>query len=55
MTTRLKEHYDTVVRPSLMKEFGYQNLLQAPRLEKIVVNMGVGDAIKDGRMLDAAL
>ena len=54
MTTRLKEHYDTVVRPSLMKEFGYQNLLQAPRLEKIVVNMGVGEAVQDVKKVDAA-
>jgi len=54
MTTRLKEHYDTVVRPSLMKEFGYQNPLQAPRLEKIVVNMGVGEAVQDVKKVDAA-
>jgi len=54
MTTRLKEHYDTVVRPSLMKEFGYENLLQAPRLEKIVVNMGVGEAVQDVKKVDAA-
>src|SRR5947208_12466482 len=55
MTTRLKEHYDTVVRPSLMKEFGYSNPLQAPRLEKIVVNMGVGEAVQDAKKIDAAV
>ncbi|HTS91778.1 MAG TPA: 50S ribosomal protein L5 [Stellaceae bacterium] len=52
--TRLKEHYDTVVRPALMKEFGYENPLQAPRLEKIVVNMGVGEATQDVKKVDAA-
>ena len=52
--TRLREHYDTVVRPSLMKEFGYRNPLEAPRLEKIVVNMGVGEAVQDVKKVDAA-
>jgi len=52
--TRLKEHYDTVVRPSLMKEFGYRNPLEVPRLEKIVVNMGVGEAVQDVKKVDAA-
>jgi large subunit ribosomal protein L5 len=52
--TRLKEHYDTVVRPSLMKEFGYRNLFEVPRLEKIVVNMGVGEAVQDVKKVDAA-
>jgi large subunit ribosomal protein L5 len=40
---------------SLRQQLGYSNVNQVPRVEKIVVNMGVGDAIKDGRMLDAAL
>jgi large subunit ribosomal protein L5 len=52
--TRLKEHYDTVVRPSLMKEFGYRNPLEVPRLDKIVVNMGVGEAVQDVKKVDAA-
>jgi len=52
--TRLREHYDTVVRPSLMKEFGYSNMLEVPRLEKIVVNMGVGEAVQDVKKVDAA-
>ena len=42
METRLRKHYNDVVRPSLMKEFNYTNPLQAPRLDKIVINMGVG-------------
>ena len=52
--TRLREHYDTVVRPALMKEFGYTNPLQVPRLDKIVVNMGVGEAVQDVKKVDAA-
>ena len=52
--TRLREHYDTVVRPQLMKEFGYKNPLEVPRLEKIVVNMGVGEAVQDVKKVDAA-
>ncbi|HEV8014686.1 MAG TPA: 50S ribosomal protein L5 [Stellaceae bacterium] len=54
MATRLKEHYDTVVRPALMKEFGYVNTLAAPRLDKIVINMGVGEAVQDTKKVDAA-
>src|SRR5689334_25218152 len=54
MAARLKEHYDKVVRPSLVKEFGYKNTLAAPRLEKIVINMGVGDAVQDTKKVDAA-
>ena len=49
MTTRLQEHYDEVVRPTLMKEFGYTNPMQVPRLDKIVINMGVGEAVQDAR------
>jgi large subunit ribosomal protein L5 len=54
MTARLKEHYDKVVRPGLMKEFGYGNLFAVPRLEKIVINMGVGEAVQDTKKVDAA-
>jgi large subunit ribosomal protein L5 len=53
--SRLREHYETVVKPNLMKEFGYKNPLQAPRLEKIVINMGVGEAVNDGKRVDAAV
>jgi large subunit ribosomal protein L5 len=53
--SRLREHYETVVKPNLMKEFGYKNPLQAPRLEKIVINMGVGEAVQDGKRVDAAV
>ena len=54
MPTRLKEHYDTTVRPALMTEFGYTNPLQVPRLEKIVVNMGVGEGVQDAKNVTAA-
>jgi large subunit ribosomal protein L5 len=53
--TRLKEHYDKVVGPSLMKEFGYANPLEVPRLSKIVINMGVGEAVQDVKKVDAAV
>ena len=53
-TTRLQELYETTVRPALMQEFGYKNPMQVPRLEKIVVNMGVGEAVQDSKKADAA-
>jgi large subunit ribosomal protein L5 len=52
--TRLQELYQTTVRPALMQEFGYKNPLQVPRLEKIVVNVGVGEAVQDSKKADAA-
>jgi large subunit ribosomal protein L5 len=52
---RMKTRYREELVPSLRDELGLSNVMQVPRLEKIVVNMGVGDALKDGRMLDAAV
>ena len=52
--TRLQERYIQVVRPALMKEFNYANPLAAPRLDKIVINMGVGEAVVDGKKIQAA-
>jgi large subunit ribosomal protein L5 len=52
--TRLQDHYDKVVRPALMQEFGYKNPMQVPRLDKIVVNVGVGEAVQDSKKVDAA-
>jgi large subunit ribosomal protein L5 len=49
---RLREHYDQSVRPELMKRFGYANPMQAPRLTKIVVNMGLGEAKDNVKILD---
>ena len=55
MTTRLQERYREAVRPALMQEFGYENAMQVPRLDKIVVNMGVGEAVQDAKKIDAAV
>jgi large subunit ribosomal protein L5 len=52
--TRLHDHYEKNVRPALMKEFGYKNPMEVPKLEKIVVNMGVGEAVQDSKKVDAA-
>ena len=54
MKSRLQIHYETEVRPALMKKFGYPNLLAAPRLAKVVVNMGVGEAARDSKKIDQA-
>ena len=54
-TPRVKQRYRDELVPRLRDELGLSNVMQVPRLEKIVVNMGVGDAVKDGRMLEAAL
>ena len=51
----LKETYEKEVLPALTKEFGYTSRMQVPRLEKIVVNMGVGEAIQNPKALDAAV
>jgi large subunit ribosomal protein L5 len=53
--TRLQERYQQVVRSALMQEFGYENPMQVPRLDKIVVNMGVGEAVQDAKKMDAAV
>ena len=52
---RLQERYNEVVHSQLMQEFGYTNKMQVPRLEKIVVNMGVGEAVQDTKKIDAAV
>jgi large subunit ribosomal protein L5 len=44
---RMRKHYDEVVRPKLIEEFGYKNPLEVPHIEKIVLNMGVGEAVND--------
>ncbi|MEG6509803.1 50S ribosomal protein L5 [Methyloligella sp. 2.7D] len=53
-TPRLKEHYNAVLKGELVKEFGYQNPMQVPRLEKIVLNMGVGEAVADSKKVNSA-
>jgi large subunit ribosomal protein L5 len=52
---RLKQRYNTDIRPALQQQLGLANIMQVPRLEKIVVNMGVGDAIADAKALDGAM
>jgi large subunit ribosomal protein L5 len=51
---RLKDRYFEEIRPALIERFGYSTPMQAPRLEKITLNMGVGEAKQDSKMLDAA-
>ncbi|MBW8727139.1 MAG: 50S ribosomal protein L5 [Inquilinus limosus] len=51
---RLKTHYDKVIRPKLKQDFAYANDLQVPRIEKIIINMGVGDAVADSKKIQAA-
>jgi large subunit ribosomal protein L5 len=52
---RLKELYREHIVPTLLKDLGYQNVMQVPRLEKIVVNVGMGEALQNARSLDAAV
>jgi large subunit ribosomal protein L5 len=51
---RLKRHYESVVVPKLVEEFGYANAMQVPKIEKIVLNMGVGDAVNDTKKVTSA-
>ena len=52
---RLKEKYTTVVVPALVKEFNYTTVMQAPKLEKVIINIGVGDAITNAKALEEAV
>jgi len=54
MKPHLQERYESQVKEALQKQFGYDNVMQLPRLQKIVVNMGVGDAREDSKLIDAA-
>src|SRR5512135_1889274 len=55
MISRLQERYQKEVVPALMKTFGYKNALQAPRIKKVVVNMGVGEALQDLKFLEKSM
>lgn len=55
MKPRLKEKYEIEVKPGLVEEFGYENTMSVPRVEKVVINMGVGEAIKDSKKLKTAV
>ncbi|MGH9405881.1 MAG: 50S ribosomal protein L5 [Terriglobia bacterium] len=54
MTPRLKERYKKEIVPALVKEFGYRNVAAVPRLKKIILNMGLGEAIQNAKLLDSA-
>ena len=51
---RLKQEYEEVLKPELVKEFGYKNPMEVPRLEKVVLNMGVGEGVGDSKKVTAA-
>ena len=55
MKTRLEEHYSAAVMPAMIEKFGYKNPMQVPKLEKVVVNMGVGDAVRDSKKVESAV
>ncbi|MBU3111702.1 50S ribosomal protein L5 [Clostridium lacusfryxellense] len=55
MSTRLQEKYNNEVVQALMEKFGYKNIMEVPKLEKIVLNMGVGEAKDNSKVLDAAV
>jgi large subunit ribosomal protein L5 len=52
---RLKEYYKTTVVPELVKQFGYKSPMEVPRIEKITLNMGVGEAVGDKKIMDNAV
>ena len=53
--TRLQDHYENVLKAELMTEFAYKNAMEVPRLEKIVINMGVGEAADDSKKIESAV
>src|SRR4051812_11194165 len=55
MATRLQENYVSTIKPQLMQQFSYKSSMQVPRLEKIVINMGVGETTTDIKKMDAAI
>src|SRR6476646_4630611 len=52
---RLKEHYTSVVVPALVKEFGYKNVMAVPKIEKISINLGMGEATSNSKVIDGAV
>jgi large subunit ribosomal protein L5 len=55
MATRLQQHYQSVIVPQLMQELGLKNSMQVPKIEKITINMGVGEAVADKKLIDNAV
>ena len=54
-TTRLQDKYNNEIKKALIEKFGYSSVMQAPRLEKIVINVGVGDALQDAKAIDVVV
>ena len=52
---RLREHFDTSVAPTLLKEFNYGNVMAVPRIEKVTINMGMGEATSNQKIIDVAV
>jgi len=55
MATRLKKRFDETIVPALMKEFGFKNKMQVPHIEKIVLNIGLGEAVQNVKFIDSAV
>ena len=55
MSSRLKEQYKSEIMDAMIKKFGYKNIMEVPKLDKIVVNMGVGEAKENAKLLDSAM
>lgn len=55
MAARLREQYDNVIRKALQEKFGYANIMEVPKIEKIVINMGVGEASQDKKKIEGAV
>lgn len=55
MAARLKEKYNTEVLPSMMDKYSYQSVMEVPKVEKVIINMGVGEAVQNPKVLDGAL
>ncbi|MCS7044628.1 MAG: 50S ribosomal protein L5 [Bryobacteraceae bacterium] len=55
MKARLREHYQKTVVPALMKEFGYKNVMSVPKLEKVTINIGLGEATQNPKLMDGAV
>jgi len=55
MKTRLEEHYIKFIHPAMVEKFNYKNKHQVPKLTKVIINIGVGEAVKDSKKIDAAI
>jgi len=55
MAARMKERFQNEITPALMQKFNYKSVMQVPRVEKVVINMGVGEAVQNSKVLDAAV